>query len=70
MSEFKFDRINVSVSVTRNLGDYNSIKATAGGEGTVGPDMDIKEAFAVAWKLAEDEIEAQISEAVEELENA
>ncbi len=70
ITEIALDRIFVSTSVTRNLGDYNSIKVTAGLNTDIGPDEETSDAFKRAWEIVDTEIEVKITEAIEALEAA
>ena len=54
------DRIRVQVGVTKNLGNFNSVRLDADYETTINSDEDIKDAYARAWAIAEAEVEAQV----------
>lgn len=55
----------VSVGVTKNLGNYESLKLDAGARYTADP-SDVDE-WEKVWKIVEDQIEKKMSEANEEL---
>ena len=57
------DHIRVSVDVTKNLGDYNSLKVGASFETDVLPQETEAEAYDRAWALVEKQIETKLAEA-------
>ena len=63
--EKKGGRVGVSLSVTRNLGNYNSIKPEAWYEDDIRPDETPDEAFDRIWAVVEDEIGEKVQEALE-----
>lgn len=62
------ETIAVSVSITRNLGNFNSIKLAADMTTAVKPDESVQEAFARAWTTCETEVENKIEEALAQAE--
>lgn len=52
--------IYVEASFTKNLGNYQSFKPTAGVLITVEPEEDINEVFAKGWDIVGDQVEAQL----------
>jgi hypothetical protein len=52
--------IQVNVSFTKNLGNYQSVKPEAGVTITIEPGDNVDEVYKKAWDLAGDEIEKQL----------
>jgi hypothetical protein len=53
--------VSVEVSFTKNLGNYQSIKPTAGVVMTVEPGDDVNKVFTSAWNLAGDQVQSQLA---------
>lgn len=62
----KQDSVSASVSVTRNLGNYESLKVEARMETAVAPHETPQEAFDRAWAVAEAEVTEKVTEALGE----
>lgn len=60
--------INVNVAVTRNLGDYNSIKLASGASAILSDSDDPDEAYTKLWLYAENQVESKVQEAIDLLE--
>lgn len=56
------EKVRVGVGVTKNLGDFNSLRLDFSYECHVGKDETPEDAAARAWKLAEDELERRVAE--------
>lgn len=57
------DSIRVSVDVTKNLGDYNSLKLGVTLEREIKKSQTEEEAFDDAWAVVEAQIEKKLAEA-------
>lgn len=56
------DRIRVQVGVTRNLGDFNSLRLDAAIETDVRTGETVDEAFERAWAKADEQVDAKLNE--------
>ncbi|GIO36242.1 hypothetical protein J41TS12_11030 [Paenibacillus antibioticophila] len=52
--------INVSMTYTKNLGNYESLKLDAGVTVAITPDENVDQAYAKAWEVARKQIRAQL----------
>lgn len=56
------DRVSVSLGVTKNLGDYNSLKVDAFYSTSVKPDESIEEAYSRSWAIADEQVSNTVDE--------
>lgn len=56
------DRIRVQVGVTKNLGDFNSLRLDAAYETDVRNDESVNEAYDRAWTLVDEQVDAQLND--------
>lgn len=59
MAEVK--EISVEVSFTKNLGNYQSLKPTAGVLMSLAPDDDVNKVFTEAWEVAGEQVATQLA---------
>lgn len=57
------DSVWVSISIKKNLGNYESLGVEAGASKILGPDDNRKEMFLSLWEEVEAEITTQLEEA-------
>ncbi len=55
-------RIKASVGITKNIGNYESVRLDAGAEDDVQPGSDEAQAWVDLWKSVQDQIEEQLLE--------
>lgn len=55
------DRIRVQVGVTKNLGDFNSLRLDAAYETDVRVDEDVDSAYERAWTTVDEQVGAQLN---------
>ncbi len=56
------DRVTATVGVTRNLGDYNSVRLDFQWETAVAINESVEAAAERAWELAEKQVEDKLAE--------
>jgi hypothetical protein len=55
------DKITVQTGVTKNLGNYESLRLDAHYETSVKEDETVEQAYARAWQVIEAQVDAQLS---------
>lgn len=58
----QLDRITATVGVTRNLGDYNSVRLDFQVETAIAKDESFEDAASRAWVKAEKQVEDKLAE--------
>lgn len=56
------DRIRVQVGVTKNLGDFNSLRLDAAFETDVRDGEDVDAAYDRAWTTVDEQVDAKLNE--------
>ena len=63
------DRITVQTGVTKNIGNYESVRLDAHYETEIRTGETVEQAFARAWEVAETQINQKVEEIEAELES-
>lgn len=63
MAKSAENSIGVSVGITKNLGNFNSLKLDAWQTAVLADGEDVKKAYETLWREVKKELEAQLDEA-------